>query len=149
MDDTSADARDIVSTRVIDAPAQKIFRAMSQAEHLVRWWGPKDFRNTFEQFDFRPGGDWKFVMHGPDGIDYPNQTVFQQIEPDRLVVIQHVSAPVFTLAMTLSPEGGGKTRLTWRQRFETAQMRDRIAGVCIPANEQNFDRLQAELAQME
>jgi uncharacterized protein YndB with AHSA1/START domain len=147
--ETATDSCDIVSTRVIDAPAQKIFRALSQPENLARWWGPDGFRNTFEQFDFRPGGDWKFVMHGPDGIDYPNHMVFEEIVPSSRVVLQHMSAPVFTMTMTLAPEAEGKTRLTWRQRFESAQVRERIAGICIPANEQNFDRLQAELARMD
>jgi uncharacterized protein YndB with AHSA1/START domain len=147
--ETATDSRDIVSTRVIDAPAQKIFLALSQPENLARWWGPEGFRNTFEQFDFRQGGNWKFVMHGPDGIDYPNHMVFEEIVLSSRLVLAHMSAPVFTLTMTLAPEGEGKTRLTWRQRFESAHVRDRVAGICIPANEQNFDRLQAELARME
>jgi uncharacterized protein YndB with AHSA1/START domain len=67
----AADPREIASGRVIDAPRRKVFKAFADPTHLARWWGPKGFRNTFEEFDFRPGGTWRFTMHGPDGTDTP------------------------------------------------------------------------------
>ena len=69
----TTDPREIVSGRVIDAPRRKVFKAFADPTHLARWWGPKGFRNTFEEFDFRPGGTWRFTMHGPDGVDYQNK----------------------------------------------------------------------------
>jgi uncharacterized protein YndB with AHSA1/START domain len=144
--DAKNDPRDIVSSRLIAAPREKIFRAYAQAERLARWWGPAGFRSTFENFDFRPGGEWKFMFHGPDGKDYPNHSVFREIEKPSRIVIEH-TAPHFVLTMTMQEEGG-KTRLHWRQRFDTAQHRDQVAPICIPSNEQNFDRLEAELDRM-
>jgi len=141
------DPREIVSERVIAAPREKIYRAIAQPEHLARWWGPKGFRNTFEQFDFRPGGHWKFVMHGPDGTDYANHNVFLEIEPPSRVVLEHQSAPHFRAILALN-EQDGKTHMHWRMIFATAQLRDQIAVYAVPANEQNFDRLEAELARM-
>src|SRR6185369_10233222 len=63
----------------------KVFKAFADPTHLARWWGPSGFRNTFEEFDFRPGGTWRFTMHGPDGTDHPNRSVFLDIqEPARI-----------------------------------------------------------------
>ena len=141
---TATDPRDIITERDIDAPANKILRAVSDPAQFAQWWGPKGFRNTFSTFDFRPGGEWKFTMHGPDGTDYENHNTFDEISPSR-IVIRHVNAPHFTLTMTLEPRGG-QTHVHWQQRFETAQLREQLAAICIPANEQNFDRLEAVLA---
>jgi uncharacterized protein YndB with AHSA1/START domain len=71
--------REIVSTRVFDAPRERVFRAFSDPSLLVRWWGPKDFTNMFHEFDLRPGGAWRFVMHGPDGTDYQTAKEFIEV----------------------------------------------------------------------
>ena len=142
IDDTD---RTIVSTRVLPFPREQVFRAIAEPERLARWWGPAGFRNTFDRFEFRPGGEWTFTMHGPDGKDYPNQSRFESIDPPRGLVLRHVNAPHFRLHMALTEEGGG-TRLHWRQVFDDARVREQLAPVCVPSNEQNFDRLEAELA---
>jgi uncharacterized protein YndB with AHSA1/START domain len=143
----AADPREIVSGRVIDAPREKVFKAFADPTHLARWWGPSGFSNTFEEFDFRPGGTWRFIMHGPDGTDYPNRSVFLDIEEPARSVFEHDPPHAFRMTITLAGEGG-RTRIVWRMLFETGAERDRIARVAVPANEQNFDRLQAELARM-
>jgi uncharacterized protein YndB with AHSA1/START domain len=142
----AADPREIVSSRVFDAPRQKVFKAFADPTHLARWWGPDGFRNTFEEFDFRPGGTWRCTMHGPDGTDYPNRSVFLDIQEPARIVLEHEAPHVFRLTITLAEEAG-QTRVAWRMLFETSRERDRFAKVVVPANEQNFDRLQAELAQ--
>lgn len=123
-------------------PAQ-IVAAFADAERLASWWGPAGFRNTFKVFEFRPEGRWSLVMHGPDGTDYPNESTFIETGPQR-VIIRHVSAPLFTLTVTLSSEQG-KTLLEWQQAFDDPSLAEKLAPVIIPANEQNLDRLQAEL----
>ncbi len=85
--------REIVSTRVFDAPRERVFQAWTDPEHLARWWGPKGFTNTFHEFDPRPGGVWGFVMHGPDGVDYKNRSVFVEIVKPERIVFDHVSGP--------------------------------------------------------
>jgi len=140
------DPNEIVSTRVIDAPAEKIFRAWRDPAHLTRWFGPDGFTSTFHHFDFRAGGEWKFTFHGPDGKNYENEFVFRETQPSR-VVIEHLSQPHFVLE-SLHEEEGGRTRITWHQRFDSPDVRDKLAHVCVPANEQNFDRLEAELKRM-
>lgn len=122
---------------------EQVFAAFSNPERLARWWGPAGFRNTFQVFEFQPQGRWAFVMHGPDGTDYPNENVFLETSPDRIVV-RHVPAPQFTLTVTLAPAGSG-TQLAWRQALDDRRVAERVAPIVLPANEQNLDRLEAEL----
>ena len=139
--------REIVSVRVFDAPRELVFRAWTEPEHLLRWWGPKGFTNTFHEFDLRPGGNWRFVMHGPDGTDYKNHVVFTEIVAPERIVLDHISPPRFEITATFT-DVGGKTRVIFRQLFENAKVRDGVAVFAVPANEENLDRLQAELAGM-
>ena len=139
--------RDIVSARTFDAPRERVFEAFSDPARLARWWGPKGFTNTFEEFDLRPGGRWRFLMHGPGGADFPNESVFVEVVRPERIVFRHLSGHRFVMTMTLAEQGGG-TRLTWRMRHETARECAKIRPIAVDANEQNFDRLAAELERM-
>ncbi|MGZ5846690.1 MAG: SRPBCC domain-containing protein [Ramlibacter sp.] len=141
-DDTD---RALIARRRLAATPAQVFDAFREPQRLARWWGPAGFRNHFAVFEFRPGGRWRHEMEGPDGQCYPNEALFEALEPGSRVVVRHVSAPGFTLTVTLTPAGGG-TDLEWRQVFDTAALRAQLQAVCEPANEQNLDRLQAELA---
>ncbi len=143
--DSVAD-RELVTSRVIDAPPERVFQAFSDPAHLARWWGPKGFTNTFHEFDLRPGGHWRFVMHGPDGGNYQNESVFVEVVPHK-VVFEHVSAPHFEMTITFE-EQAGRTLVGWRQRFDSAAECQRIAKFAGEANEQNLDRLAAQVAAM-
>lgn len=131
--------------RVLPHPPQQVFDAFATPELLARWWGPDGFTNTFEVFEFRVGGRWKFVMHGPNGAHFPNESVFLELEPPSTVVIHHLSGPRYTLRVTLETSAGG-TAIEWAQEFEDAAVADRIRHIVEPANEQNLNRLQAVLA---
>ncbi len=139
---TDAD-RTLSTARVFQATPQEIDHAFAHADLFARWWGPAGFRSTFHVFEFRPGGRWVHTLHGPDGTDYANECRFVDIVPGERVVIEHLSAPWFTL--TLAQQDGG-TRLGWRQSFADAETCARLAPICVPSNEQNLDRLQAVLA---
>lgn len=139
--------RGIVSTRLFDAPRERVFTAWIDPEHLARWWGPKGFTNTFQDFNPRPGGMWRFVMHGPDGVDYKNESVFVEVVRPERIAFNHVSDHKFKVTASFAEEAG-KTRVTFRMLFETAAERDRVKTHVTEANEQNFDRLEAELARM-
>jgi len=139
--------RELVSSRAFNAPRELVFRALTDSEHLKNWWGPKGFTNTFQEFDPRPGRFWRFVMHGPDGKDYQSKHIFVEVaKPDR-IVLQHISGPRFLLTITLGEEGG-RTRITWRMFFETTEECANVKTYAVDANEQNFDRLAAELTKM-
>lgn len=139
--------QEFLNQRLFDAPRKRVFRAFSDPNHLARWWGPKGFRNTFETFEFHAGGSWRIVMHGPDGKDYRNVSVFREIRVPERIVFEHVHGHHFWMLITLE-EKGPKTLLRWRQVFDTAAEVGRIAAVVGDANEQNLDRLEAELARI-
>ncbi|MHC5536822.1 SRPBCC domain-containing protein [Singulisphaera rosea] len=130
--------------REIFAKTSDIFAAIQDPDRLAKWWGPSGFTNTFETFEFQTGGRWDFTMHGPDGKNYPNESFFETIDLDRRVVIRHVSAPHFRLTITLDEQPEG-TLLLWEQAFDDDSVANAIRHVVEPANEQNLDRLSAEL----
>jgi uncharacterized protein YndB with AHSA1/START domain len=132
------------TSRQIAASPEQVFAAFSDPARLARWWGPEGFTNTFDVCELRPGGRWSFVMHGPDGGNYQNESVFVEIEPSRKVVVQHESEPRFRLTIELVPSGDG-TSVSWAQAFESADVASRIEHIVVPANEQNLDRLSAEV----
>jgi uncharacterized protein YndB with AHSA1/START domain len=136
--------RELVTSRVIDAPQERVFQAFRDPARLARWWGPQGFTNTFQEFDLRPGGAWRFVMHGPDGGSYANESVFTAVEPPARVALDHISPPRFELTITFEAQGS-QTLVGWRQRFPSAEECRRIASFAGPANEQNLDRLAAQV----
>ena len=138
--------RRFVHSRLIDATPAQVFAAFSQPERLARWWGPEGFSSTFEVFEFRPGGSWKFVMHGPDGASYPNENVFRSVDPPDRVEVEHMSEDHHFLLSITFVRDGGRTRVGWQQTFDTAEHRLAIAQWVEPANEQNLERLAREVA---
>lgn len=144
MTESTAD-REFVHSRRIDAPRERVFRAFAEPEHLARWWGPKGFTSTFHTFELRPGGCWRFVMHGPDGTDHPNESVFREVVAPERVVFEHLSkGHHFLMTITFTAQGN-QTLVGWRQVFDTAAHKERIAAVVSEANEQNLSRLAAEV----
>ncbi len=141
-------SREIFNSRLIEASPQKIFSAFSDPEHLQKWWGPNGFTNTFQEFNFSKDGIWNFVMHGPDGRDYVNQSIFREIVIAKKIVIEHLNAPHFILTVTLE-EIQNKTKISWSMLFDSAETRNSIAAFVEDANEQNFDRLEKEITSLE
>jgi uncharacterized protein YndB with AHSA1/START domain len=139
--------REFVTSRLIDAPRERVFRAFSDPVHLAQCWGPTGFSSTFHEFDLRPGGAWCFVMHGPDGRNYPNENVFAQVVPPERIVFEHLSDHHFVMTITFAAQED-KTLVGWRQVFDTAEECRRIAKFVVPANEQNLDRLAAQVLEV-
>lgn len=144
-DDALTD-RDILTTRILAAPREAVFAAWSDPVLLAQWWGPAGFTNTFETFDLRPGGRWRFTMHGPDGTAFPNESVFTEITAPERIVFDNVSVPHFQVAATFTEVAGG-TRLAFRMRFATVAECNAIKHLAEGANEQVFDRLAALLGE--
>jgi uncharacterized protein YndB with AHSA1/START domain len=132
------------TSREIPATVDEVFAAIRQPERLSRWWGPAGFTNTFKVCEFKKGGRWSFVMHGPDGKNYPNDNVFVEIESPRKVVVQHISEPKFRLTIALASSAVG-TVVSWSQAFESSEVAGRIEHIVVPANGQNLDRLAVEV----
>ena len=131
--------------RTLPADPRTVFAAFEQPDRLARWWGPSGFTNTFERFEFEPGGRWVFVMHGPNGANYPNESVFREIQPGARIVIEHVVKPWYRLTVELTARGE-QTHLAWVQEFESPEVAARMRSLSGTANEQVLDRLQALLA---
>lgn len=132
------------TTREIPAPVEQVFAALSAPERLARWWGPAGFTNTFAVCELKSGGRWSYVMHGPDGRSYDNESTFAVVEPPTKVVIEHVSEPKYVLTIELAPRGS-ETTVSWAQAFASDFMAERLKHIVVPANEQNLDRLTAEV----
>src|SRR5712692_1041871 len=81
--------REIVISRVISAPRELVFEAFTEVRHLSRWWGPEGFTTTTRAFEFRVGGEWDFVMHGPDGTDYQEWISWTEIAPPERIALLH------------------------------------------------------------
>jgi uncharacterized protein YndB with AHSA1/START domain len=143
--DTDMLNREVITTRVFDARRELVVRAWTDPEQLVRWWGPNGFTNTFHQFDLRPGGTWRFTMHGSNGADYPNETVFEEIAGPERLRWKHISAPQFQVAVLFDELRGGRTKVTYRMLFEAADTCQKLRALIVPSNEELFDRLAAQL----
>ena len=120
--------REIVISRVVGAPREVVFEAFTAVHHLSRWWGPDGFTTTTRAFAFRPGGEWEFTMHGPDGTDYPEWIAWTEIDPPARIALRHGEVRddpnAFDSVLTFAPEGEG-TRVQMRTVFPTAALRDR------------------------
>jgi uncharacterized protein YndB with AHSA1/START domain len=143
--------REIVISRVIDAPRELVFEAFTEVRHLSRWWGPKGFSTTTRSFEFREGGVWDFVMHGPDGTDYPEWITWTEIVPPERIALLHGESRddpnAFESTLAFAPYGAA-TRIVMHTVFPTRQLRDQAVEQyhAIEGGEQTLSNLEAYLA---
>ena len=118
--------REIVISRVISAPRELVFEAFTEVRHLSRWWGPEGFATTTQSFEFRVGGEWVFVMHGPDGTDYAEWISWTEIDPPERIALRHGESRddpnAFESVLTFAPDGAA-TRIEMRTVFPTRELR--------------------------
>jgi uncharacterized protein YndB with AHSA1/START domain len=141
--------REIFLSREFDAPRELVWEAMTNPKHVVNWWGPRGFTTTIEKMDFRVGGIWKHIMHGPDGTNYPNEKVFKEIVPLEKIVFTHgghrENGPrVDAMATwTFDQIGKGKTRVSLRMVFPSPAERERVVKEfgAIEGGKQTLERL--------
>jgi uncharacterized protein YndB with AHSA1/START domain len=128
--DLDQDPRVMIGTRVLDAPRELVFSMWTDPKHLAQWWGPNGFTTTTGVFEFRAGGVWRFVMHGPDGRDYENRITFDEIVRPERIAYHHGGGddvePVQFNSVVTFEDLGGKTRLTMRGQFPSAEERARV-----------------------
>lgn len=148
--------RTLVVSREFDARRELVFRAWTDPQQVVQWWGPDGFTTTTYQMDVRPGGVWCFTMHGPDGVDYPNEIVYSEVvEPEQLAY-RHSSgddAPVeakFEVTVTFE-QRSERTLVTMQLLFESNKERDRVIekSGALEGAQQTFGRLADHLARVE
>lgn len=152
----SAPGREIVLSRDFNASRELVWEALTNPKHVVNWWGPRGFSTTIETMDVRPGGIWLHVMRGPDGVKYPNRSVFTEVvKPVRLIYShggEREGAPGASFVATWSFDAlaADKTRLTLRMVFPSAEERDFVAREfgAVEGGKQTLERLGEHLSQM-
>lgn len=122
--------REIVAERLFDAPRELVFRLWTEQEHIHRWWGPRGFTTTTQRMEVKAGGVWRFCMHGPDGRDYENKITYLEVDPPRRLVYKHggdkeVEPVNFRVSVSFD-DVGGRTKLTMRMQFPSANARDHV-----------------------
>lgn len=137
----------ITITRVFDAPSDLVFEVWSDDKHLSKWWGPQGFTSAFQEFDMRPGGTWQFIMHSPDGVDFPNTHIIVEVVKPERIVMKHTVFPHF-LATAIFEDLDGKTRLTYSTNFEENAVFDKVKTYAAPGAEQMMDCLEEYLTSL-
>lgn len=138
--------RELVITRTLNAPADLVWEVFTKPEHVANWWGPSGFTNTIYTMDVKPGGIWDLVMHGPDGTDYKNKSIYKEIVPLKKIVFDHFN-PDFTTTIKFT-DLGEQTHINWHMLFNTAEEFIQVVKT-FKADEglkQNIERLNAYLA---
>src|SRR5262249_44839770 len=117
-------ANEIHITRVYDAPVKAVWDAWTDSKQVAQWWGPRGFTITTHSKDLRPGGSWIYTMHGPDGTDFPNSTVYHEVEKHRKLVYDHGGSadrpPMFRVTVLFN-EIGGKTKMDMTMALATPE----------------------------
>src|ERR1700733_7373494 len=145
--------REIVISRVISAPRELVFEAFTEVRHLSRWWGPEGFTTTTRAFEFRVGGEWDFVMHGPDGTDYQEWISWTEIAPPERIALLHGESRgdpnAFESVLTFAPDGAA-TRIEMRTVFPTKELRDKVVEKyhAIEGGQQTLSNLAAYLTEI-
>src|ERR1700759_3296320 len=145
--------REIVISRVIDAPRELVFEAFTEVRHLSQWWGPGGFTTTTRAFEFRIGGGGGVVMHGPDGTDYQEWISWTEIVPPKRIALRHGEyrddPNAFESVLTFAPDGAA-TRIEMRTVFPTKELRDDAVETyhAIEGGEQTLSNLAAYVAEI-
>lgn len=146
MEDTKN--REMHIVRTFKAPIELMWEVWTDPEHIVNWWGPNGFTNTMDTMDVREGGEWKFTMHGPDGTDYANRSVYKEVIPLKKIVFEHFNPHFITTVLFKAM--GDETRVDWTMLFDTAELRDIIIKThkADDGLKQNLDKLEAYFAKL-
>jgi uncharacterized protein YndB with AHSA1/START domain len=148
--------RAIVFSRILDAPRDLVWEVWTDPRHVVHWWGPNGFTTTIKIMDVRPGGVWEYVMHGPDGTNYPNKSVFKEVVKPERIIYSHGGGREggpganFEATWTFDSLDGNRTRVTGRMVFASAADREGVAREfkAIEGGHQTLGRLAGYLAKV-
>lgn len=143
---TAAGNRELFISRLLNAPQELVWEVWTNPDHIKNWWGPEGFKNSIAKMEVTEGGEWEFIMHGPDGTDYKNKHIYIQLEKPSKIVMQHVTAPKFIMTATFEANGD-QTLVTLHSLFESAeQLQDVIKVFKADVGMiQNMDRMEKYL----
>lgn len=147
---TDTTDRELVFKRSFNAPRELVFEVWTNPNHVVHWWGPTGFTSTIHEMNVKPGGIWRFIMHGPDGTDYPNKIVFREVVKPSLLTYDHgwdvedFNNDPRKFEVTVTFEAKGKTtELTMKMVFKSKEARNQVVEKygAVEGNKQTMDRL--------
>jgi uncharacterized protein YndB with AHSA1/START domain len=146
--------REIVISRVLEAPREQVWAAWTDPKQVVRWWGPRGFTTEIERMDVRPEGVWEHVMRGPDGTEYPNRSVFAEVvEPERISFShgggrKNERNAEFDATWTFEALDPRRTKLTVHMVFPSTAARDHVVQEygALEGGVQTLERLAEHLA---
>lgn len=141
--------REMRINALCNAPIDLIWKVWTMPKYIVNWWGPDGFTSTTQKMDFWTGGEWKLTLHGPDGTNFPNRSVYQEVIPFNKIVFEHFNPHFITTV--LFEDQGEKTRIDWKMLFDTAEMRETIVKVhkADEGQRQNIERLNKYLFELQ
>jgi uncharacterized protein YndB with AHSA1/START domain len=139
--------RELRISRLLDAPLDLVWEVWTDPDHIKNWWGPTGFTNTIAKMDVRENGEWDLMMHGPDGTDYKNKSIFREIVRNKKIVYEHMTGPRFLATVRFTPQGNN-TLLEWHMLFESREEFIRTVKTfkADEGLEQNIEKLQSYLA---
>ncbi len=138
--------REIIISRLLNAPIELVWEVWTNPDHIKNWWGPNGFTNTITKMEMVPNGQWNLIMHGPDGTDYDNESTFTEVIHHKKIVYRHLGDHQFTATIEFEARGN-QTFIHWQMLFDTAEELIRIAQL-YPINDglkQNVDKLEVYL----
>lgn len=147
------DRPQIITTRLLNAPRDLVWKVLTTPEHIKHFWGPDGFTNSISQMDVKVSGQWLFTMHGPDGKDWPNRIIYRTVTPPSFMAWEHDGGEDdpdghrFLGELELFDEAG-KTRIELRMNEKTIEARDAVAQYAVAGGQQNLERLAAYVAPM-
>lgn len=116
---------EIYLERIYDAPVKLVWEAWTDPEHVKKWWGPRGFTLTTHSKDLRVGGSWSYTMHGPDGTDYPNKTIYHEVVPYSRLVYDHGGnddrPPLFKVTVNFIELKNKKTKMEMWMALESPE----------------------------
>lgn len=137
--------REIVSSRVFNVSKPILFSYFSDPDKLKKSWGPAGFSNTFHCFEFKEGGIWDFVMHGPEKGNYKNTCKFIKIESPNLIAWKRHTQPYFNVEFSFESRDEQSTELLFRMIFDSIEECEKLKKYVGDKNEENFDKLKVEI----
>lgn len=141
--------RELLLTRVLDAPIELVWEVWTDPKHIAEWWGPIGFTTTINKMDMHIGGEWLLIMHGPDGRNYDNASTFTEIVHMKKIVFEHTSYPKFLTTLEFEAQGE-QTHIKWHMVFETKELFDNVVNVfgADKGQQENVVKLQEYLKKM-
>ena len=145
---------ELIFSRVLNAPRALVWKAFTQPEHVIKWWGPNGFTHTFHEYNFAVGGVWRFMMHGPDGTDYPNRVIFTEITPMDLIAYDHDNddneVDLRFSVITTFEDRGTQTHITHHMTAPSEVMMQQMKSFgAVEGAKQHLARLNAYLENMQ